>query len=34
VIAGVLRDGRENSAAPTQNSIVVVPSAQTEYYTT
>jgi TonB-linked SusC/RagA family outer membrane protein len=33
VIAGVLRDGRENSAAPTANSIVVVPSAQTNYYT-
>ena len=32
VIAGVLRDGRENSATPTKNSIVVVPSVQTDYY--
>jgi hypothetical protein len=32
VIPGVLRDGRENSANPTTNSIVVVPSIQTLYY--
>jgi len=33
VITGVLRDGKENSANPTPNNIVVVPSAQTSYYT-
>ena len=33
VIDGVLRDGRENSANPTPNNIVIVPSAQTIYYT-
>ncbi len=33
VIGGVLRDGKENSAAPTANTIVVVPSVQTSYYT-
>ncbi len=33
VIDGVLRDGRENSANPTRNSIVVVPAVQTGYYT-
>jgi TonB-linked SusC/RagA family outer membrane protein len=33
VIDGVLRDGRENSANPTVNTIVMVPSAQTTYYT-
>jgi len=33
VIAGVLRDGKENSATPTPNSIVVVPASQTSYYT-
>jgi len=33
VIAGVLRDGKENSASPTPNNIVVIPSAQTVYYT-
>jgi len=32
VIQGVLRDGREGSATPTYNNIVVVPSAQTDYY--
>ena len=32
VIDGVLRDGRENTATPTVNSIVVVPSVQTSYY--
>ena len=29
----MLRDGKENSATPTINSIVVVPSVQTAYYT-
>jgi len=33
VIKGVLRDGLENTANPTQNTIVVVPSVQTAYYT-
>ena len=33
VIRGVLRDGRENSATPTPNNIVVVPAVQTAYYT-
>src|SRR6202171_3114784 len=33
VIKGVLRDGKEDSANPTINSIVVVPAAQTAYYT-
>jgi len=33
VIEGVLRDGRENSANPTPNNIVIVPSVQTAYYT-
>jgi TonB-linked SusC/RagA family outer membrane protein len=33
VIEGVLRDGRENSANPTANTIVVVPAVQPEYYT-
>ena len=33
VIQGVLRDGRENSANPTPNNIVVTPSIQTAYYT-
>ena len=33
VIPGVLRDGNENSATPTQNNIVVVPANQTGYYT-
>ena len=32
VIKGVLRDGKENSATPTQNSIVVIPAVQTGYY--
>jgi hypothetical protein len=29
----VLRDGRENTATPTQNNIVIVPNYQTAYYT-
>ena len=32
VIDGVLRDGKENSATPTANNIVVVPATQTQYY--
>jgi TonB-linked SusC/RagA family outer membrane protein len=33
VIAGVLRDGKQNSDNPTVNTIVVTPSVQTAYYT-
>jgi TonB-linked SusC/RagA family outer membrane protein len=33
VIDGVIRDGKENTATPTQNTIVVIPSVQTGYYT-
>jgi TonB-linked SusC/RagA family outer membrane protein len=33
IIDGVLRDGRENTANPTVNNIVVVPALQTAYYT-
>jgi TonB-linked SusC/RagA family outer membrane protein len=33
VIDGVLRDGKENTANPTINNIVVVPGVQTSYYT-
>jgi hypothetical protein len=33
VIAGVLRDGKENTANPTPNNIVVVPAFQVGYYT-
>jgi TonB-linked SusC/RagA family outer membrane protein len=33
VVAGVLRDGKENSATPTKNNIVVIPSLQPLYYT-
>lgn len=33
VIKGVLRDGNENTATPTQNNIVIVPNYQTAYYT-
>ncbi|MHB0963521.1 MAG: SusC/RagA family TonB-linked outer membrane protein [Gemmatimonadaceae bacterium] len=32
VIKGVLRDGLENSAAPTKNNIVVIPAINTSYY--
>jgi TonB-linked SusC/RagA family outer membrane protein len=32
VIKGVLRDGKENTATPTVNTIVVVPAVQTGYY--
>ena len=34
VVKGVLRDGKENTANPTPNNIVVTPSVQTNYYTT
>jgi TonB-linked SusC/RagA family outer membrane protein len=33
IIPGVLRDGKENTATPTINNIVVIPSVQTGYYT-
>lgn len=33
VIAGVLRDGKENTDNPTRNTIVVIPAQQTGYYT-
>ena len=33
VIAGVLRDGKENTATPTPNNIVVVPANQPTFYT-
>ncbi len=33
VVRGVLRDGRENSANPTRNNIVVIPAVQPAYYT-
>src|SRR6266852_6099238 len=33
VIKGVLRDGKENTANPTVNNIVVIPSVQTAYST-
>jgi TonB-linked SusC/RagA family outer membrane protein len=33
VINGVLRDGKENTASPTPNTIVVIPAIQTQYYT-
>jgi hypothetical protein len=32
VIKGVLRDGLENTANPTQNNIVVIPAINTNYY--
>ena len=32
IIAGVLRDGKENSANPTPNNIVIIPAVQTAYY--
>ena len=34
VIDGVLRDGKENTATPTKNTIVVIPHTQAAYYTT
>ena len=33
VIEGVLRDGKENTANPTKNNIVVVPALRPGYYT-
>ena len=33
IIPGVLRDGRENSATPTANGIVVIPAVQPAFYT-
>lgn len=33
VIQGVLMDGKQNTANPTVNNIVIVPGAQTAYYT-
>ena len=33
IIDGVLRDGKENSASPTPNNIVIVPATNTDYYT-
>ena len=33
VVPGVLRDGKEDSATPTVNNIVIVPAVQTAYYT-
>ena len=32
VIDGVIRDGKENTATPTKNTIVVIPAVQTTYY--
>jgi TonB-linked SusC/RagA family outer membrane protein len=34
IIPGVLRDGKENSATPTMNTIVVTPYYQQDYYST
>jgi TonB-linked SusC/RagA family outer membrane protein len=33
VVDGVLRDGKENSANPTPNNIVIVPALNTSFYT-
>jgi hypothetical protein len=33
VVKGVLRDGKENSATPTVNNIVVIPAVQPAFYT-
>ena len=33
IIPGVLRDGKENSATPTANTIVVIPQVQPGFYT-
>lgn len=33
VITGIIRDGKENTANPTVNTIVVVPATQPSYYT-
>ncbi|WP_113638541.1 SusC/RagA family TonB-linked outer membrane protein [Nubsella zeaxanthinifaciens] len=34
IIEGVLRDGLENTATPTKNNIIVIPSRSTSYYST
>lgn len=34
IVQGILRDGLENSATPTQNNIAVTPYLQNEYYRT
>ena len=34
VVTGILKDGLENTGAPTQNSIAIVPYYQQTYYTT
>jgi TonB-linked SusC/RagA family outer membrane protein len=34
IIKGVIRDGLENTAVPTQNNIVVIPYVTTSYYST
>ena len=33
VVEGVIRDGLENTATPTKNTIVIVPALNTNYYT-
>jgi TonB-linked SusC/RagA family outer membrane protein len=33
VVPGVLKDGKEDTATPTVNNIVIVPAVQTSYYT-
>jgi TonB-linked SusC/RagA family outer membrane protein len=33
IVAGVLRDGKENTATPTKNTITVIPMVQPAYYT-
>jgi TonB-linked SusC/RagA family outer membrane protein len=33
VVNGVLRDGKENTATPTKNTIVVIPAVQNTFYT-
>src|SRR6185437_13248799 len=33
IVDGVLRDGKENTANPTPNNIVIVPAINTNYYT-
>ncbi|WP_434478832.1 hypothetical protein [Gemmatimonas sp.] len=33
IIPGVLRDGKQNTATPTQNTIVVIPQVQPAFYT-
>jgi TonB dependent receptor len=33
IIPGVLRDGKQNTATPTQNTIVVIPQTQPGFYT-